>query len=107
MLHSQTKTIFYTAAVVLCNFNKQESTLKRFATRIMKQKGQFYTKLAYSIVAAKIAKMAYAILMITISSIQITENQSIQLKRKIPRIFPSLIVRFYGEQKIVSKGCPL
>ncbi|TXT67370.1 MAG: hypothetical protein BAJALOKI1v1_110026 [Promethearchaeota archaeon] len=47
-LHSNKhlRTIFYNAAVVHCNFNKQKSALKRFATRIMIQKGQFSTKLA-------------------------------------------------------------
>ncbi|MHA1723988.1 MAG: hypothetical protein ACTSXH_03990 [Promethearchaeota archaeon] len=29
------RTIFYNAAVVLCNLTKQEFTLKRFATRTM------------------------------------------------------------------------
>ncbi len=57
------RTIFYNAAVVLCNLTKQESTLKRFATRTMRQKGKFSTKLAYCIVASKIAKIAYSLLM--------------------------------------------
>jgi transposase len=56
------RTIFYNAAVVLCNFSKQDSTLRRYATRIMKQKGKFSTKLAYCIIATKITKIAYTLL---------------------------------------------
>jgi transposase len=56
------RTIFYNAAVVVCNFTKMPSTLKEYAERIAQKKGTFSTKLAYCAVAAKIAKITYSIL---------------------------------------------
>jgi len=60
--NSYLRTIFYNAAVVLCNLVKKESVLKEYATRIVKRKSLRARKLAYCIVAAKIAKVSYYLL---------------------------------------------
>ena len=56
------RTLFYNAAVVVCNFVKRDSDLKTYATRIQARKGERSNKLAYCIIAGKIAKIAYATL---------------------------------------------
>jgi len=56
------RTIFYNAAVVVCNLVKKESTLKEYADRVSKRKISRNKKLVYCIVAGKIAKIVYAIL---------------------------------------------
>ena len=56
------RTLFYNAAVVLCNFVRKESDLKAYATRTSVRKGNRSMKLAYCIIAGKIAKVAYATL---------------------------------------------
>jgi len=62
--HSNTflRTIFYNAAVVLCNFEKKESVLKEYARQVIKRKRPVSMKLVYCIVAAKIAKITFAVL---------------------------------------------
>ncbi len=60
--NSYLRTIFYNAAVVVCNFTKKPSTLKEYAERTTKRKGSFSMKLVYCTVAAKIAKITYSIL---------------------------------------------
>jgi len=55
------RTIFFHAAVVVCNLLKKESCLKEYATRIVKRKVYRTHKLAQCIVAAKISRIAYAI----------------------------------------------
>lgn len=56
------RTIFYNAAVVLCNFEKKESVLKEYARRTIERKRSVSMKLVYCIVAAKIAKITFALL---------------------------------------------
>jgi len=56
------RTIFYNAAVVVCNLVKKESDLKNYAKRIIKRKPYRSKKLIYCIVAGKIARIVYAIL---------------------------------------------
>lgn len=60
--NSYMRTIFYNAAVVVCNFVKKKSVLKEYALHIMKRKGSISMKLVYCIVAAKIAHITYAVL---------------------------------------------
>jgi len=60
--NSYLRTIFYNAAVVLCNFEKKESVLKEYATHVVKHKRSVSMTLVYCIVAAKIAKITYALL---------------------------------------------
>ncbi|MHA1755911.1 MAG: IS110 family transposase [Promethearchaeota archaeon] len=62
--HSNTYllTIFYNAAVVLCNFTKKKSALKIYADRVNSMKSFRNKKLVYCIVAGKIAKIAYTLL---------------------------------------------
>jgi len=56
------RTIFYNAAVVVGNFVKKESLLKEYALHVMKKKRSRSMKLAYCIIAAKIARIVYAVL---------------------------------------------
>lgn len=56
------RTIFYNAAVVVCNLTKKQSALKSYASRILERKRSISSKLAYCIVASKIARIVYAIL---------------------------------------------
>lgn len=56
------RTIFFNAAVVVCNILKADSYLKEYAERIVKRKAYRTHKLAQCIVAAKISRIAYAIL---------------------------------------------
>ena len=62
--HSNTylRTIFYNAAVVVCNMLKQESELKTYAIRTLKRKGKRAFKLAACNIATKLTKIVYAIL---------------------------------------------
>lgn len=60
--NSYLRTIFYNAAVVVCNLTKSPSALKSYATKTLKRKRPFSPRLAYCIVASKIARIAYAIL---------------------------------------------
>jgi transposase len=55
------RTLFYNAAVVVCNLIKTETGLKSYARRI-KFRNRGRGKLVYSKVASKIAKIAYAIM---------------------------------------------
>ncbi len=54
------RTLFYNAAIVVCNFMKHESDLKTYATGIQARKGERSNKLAYCTIAGKIIKIAYA-----------------------------------------------
>lgn len=56
------RTIFYRAATVLVFFSKKPSVLKLYADRIFEKKRQSSSKLALCIIAAKINKIAFAIL---------------------------------------------
>lgn len=56
------RMIFTQAAQVVCNLVKKESELKTYANRILAKKGVYSPKLAYSIIAAKICKIAFAVL---------------------------------------------
>jgi len=56
------RIIFYNAAVVLCNLEKKESSLKNFARRTLDRKRPIATNLAYCVVATKIARIAYTLL---------------------------------------------
>ena len=56
------RTIFYNAAVVVCNLVKKESALKEYADRVNRTKSSRNKKLVYCIVAGKIAKIVYTIL---------------------------------------------
>jgi transposase len=56
------RLVFTQAAQVVCNLVKKESELKTYAKRILIKKGPKATKLAHSIIAAKICKIAYAVL---------------------------------------------
>lgn len=56
------RTIFYNAAVVLCNFEKKESVLKEYARQVIKRKRSVSMTLVYCIVGAKIAKITFALL---------------------------------------------
>ncbi|TFG23159.1 MAG: IS110 family transposase [Promethearchaeota archaeon] len=56
------RTIFYNAAIVICNLLKQDSELKRYATRTIQRKGRTAFKLAVCTVATKLTKITYAIL---------------------------------------------
>ena len=60
--NSYLRTIFYNAAVVVCNLVKKESVLKDYAKRIISRKSSRAMKLAYCIVGAKIARIVYSIL---------------------------------------------
>lgn len=62
--HSNTylRTIFYKAAVVICNLLKQESDLKTYAIRTLKRKGKRAFKLAACNITTKLTKIVYAIL---------------------------------------------
>jgi transposase len=55
------RTIFTQAAQVICNLSKKDSELKKYATRILAKKGIYAPKLAYSIIAAKVCKITYAV----------------------------------------------
>jgi transposase len=56
------RTIFYAAATVVTNFVKEESALKTYAGRMVREKGPKRRKLALMIVAAKIARIVFGIL---------------------------------------------
>ena len=56
------RTIFYQAATVLAFFTKKPSVLKLYADRIFEKKRQTSSKLALCIIAAKINKIAFALL---------------------------------------------
>jgi transposase len=56
------RTIFYQAAVVVCNLLKSDSAIKRYALRTRARKGGRSFKLACCIVSAKIARVAYAVI---------------------------------------------
>lgn len=56
------RTIFYNAAIVVCNLVKKDSALKLYARRILDRKGSSSLRLAYCIISAKIARIIYAIL---------------------------------------------
>jgi len=60
--NSYLRTIFYNAAVVVCNLVKKESVLKEYSKRIIERKHTVSMTLVYCIVAAKIARITYAIL---------------------------------------------
>lgn len=56
------RTIFFNAAVVICNLLKAESYLKEYSTHIIQRKSYRTYKLAYCIVAAKVSRIVYALL---------------------------------------------
>jgi transposase len=56
------RTIFYNAAIVICNLLKQDSELKRYAVRAMQRKEKRAFKLAVCNIATKLTKITYAIL---------------------------------------------
>lgn len=56
------RTIFYQAATVLCYFTRKSSVLKEYAEHILQRKGHTSSKLALCIIAAKINKIAFAVL---------------------------------------------
>jgi len=56
------RMIFTQGAQVVCNLLKKESELKSYAKKILAKKGTYSAKLAYSIIAAKLCKISYAIL---------------------------------------------
>jgi len=56
------RTIFYLAAMVVCNLVKEESALKEYARRVVARKGPKHRKLALMTVAAKIARVVFGIL---------------------------------------------
>jgi hypothetical protein len=56
------RTIFYMAAVVVCNLTRQQSALKIFAQRVVRDKGPKRRKLALMIIAAKIARVVFGII---------------------------------------------
>ena len=60
--NSYLRTIFYNAAVVVCNLVKKESVLKEYAKRTIERKHSISMTLVYCTVAAKIARITYAIL---------------------------------------------
>ena len=60
--NSYLRTIFYNAAVVVCNLVKKESTLREYAKRTIERKRSVSMTLVYCLVAAKIARITYAIL---------------------------------------------
>jgi transposase len=60
--NSYLRTIFYNAAVVICNLVKKDSVLKEYARKVKRRKAQYSMKLVYCIVAAKIVKIMFAIL---------------------------------------------
>jgi len=60
--NSYLRTVFYNAAVVVCNFVKKESVLKEYAKRVTERKHSVSMTLVYCVVAAKIARITYAIL---------------------------------------------
>jgi len=60
--NSYLRTIFYNAAVVLCNLEKKESVLKEYARQVINRKRSVSMTLVYCIVAAKIARIVHALL---------------------------------------------
>jgi len=56
------RTIFFNAAVVLCNLTKKPSLLKEYAQRVRQRKSSRAQKLVYLIVASKIARVVYFLL---------------------------------------------
>ena len=54
--------MFFNAAKVVCGILKKDSALKRYAMKTIRRKGTRAKKLAYSIVAAKMARIVYAII---------------------------------------------
>ena len=56
------RLIFTQAAQVVCNLAKKDTELKQYATRTLAKKGIYAPKLAYSTIAAKICKIAYAVI---------------------------------------------
>jgi hypothetical protein len=56
------RTIFFQAAVVVLNLVREDSALKRYATRARARKGPKKWKLTCMIVAQKIARLAYAVM---------------------------------------------
>lgn len=56
------RTIFYNAAIISCNITKMPSDLKEYAKRTRFRTSNRASKLVYMIVAAKIARISYAIL---------------------------------------------
>ncbi len=56
------RTIFYMAAMVVCNLIHEASALKSYATRVIAAKGPKRRKLALMIVAAKLARITFGIL---------------------------------------------
>ena len=56
------RSIFFNAAVVICNLLKAESYLKEYSTHIIQRKTYRSYKLAYCIVAAKVSRIVYALL---------------------------------------------
>ena len=56
------RTMFYNAAIVVSNFVKRDSDLKKYAQKIITRKGTRSFKLAYCIIAGKICRIVYAVL---------------------------------------------
>jgi transposase len=56
------RSIFYMAATVVCNLVREESALKTYAQRVVQAKGPKRRKLAFMIVATKIARVVFGIL---------------------------------------------
>jgi len=76
------RTIFYNAAVVVCNLEKKDSALKEYAKHIISRKRSVSMTLVYCIVAAKIARITYALLR---NSVPFNPKQGWELKRKVFR----------------------
>jgi transposase len=75
--NSYLRTIFYNGAVVVCNLVKKPSVLKEYARRTISRKRSTSLKLAYCHVAAKIARISYAIL---VNSAPFDPNYGIAIK---------------------------
>ena len=74
--NSYLRTIFYNAAVVVCNLVKKESVLKEYAKRTVSRKRSSSMTLAYCTVSAKIARISYAVLK---NSVPFNPNHSIDI----------------------------
>jgi transposase len=56
------RTMLYNSAKVVCTILRKDSALKRYASQTMARKGIHAPRLAYSIVASKLARIAFAIM---------------------------------------------
>jgi len=92
------REMFFNAAKVVCTIIKRDSALKRYAGHIMAKKATRSPKLAFCVVAAKIARITYAIMQ---SGKEFDSKTSIPNKKVAPE--PSSIFTV-ADRKLLKKA---